>query len=123
MIMMNLLLKIFVISIVSSSSAAESVKMTVYYESLCPDSQYFIATQLHPVWELFGSEELNLIFNPFGKANFTEWDSSWNFTCQHGPRECEGNKIQSCVLNQVTDAYSNCQNVHIFKKIFLVSFS
>lgn len=25
-------------------------------------------------------------------------DGAWNFTCQHGPNECRGNKIQSCGL-------------------------
>lgn len=26
-----------------------------------------------------------------------------SFECQHGPRECDGNRVQSCVLNQLAD--------------------
>merc|ERR1739838_979891 len=72
-------------------SADPSVKVTVYYESLCGDSINFITTQLYPNWQ------------HFGEADFMETGSSWNFTCQHGPEECVGNKVQACLLNQVSE--------------------
>merc|ERR1711937_359718 len=79
-----------------------SVKITVYYESLCPDSMRFVNDQLYPTWMKF-KEEVNISFKPFGKANFSENDQSWDFTCQHGSNECWGNKIQACALDKVTD--------------------
>ena len=49
--------------------ASASVKVSVYYESLCPDSQMFVFDQLAPTFEIFGSDELDVDLKPFGKAN------------------------------------------------------
>ena len=43
--------------------------MSVYYESLCPDSIRFVTQQLYPNWLHFGPEILTVDLNPFGKAN------------------------------------------------------
>merc|ERR1712098_799034 len=85
--------------------AEKSVKISVYYESLCPDSQRFVNNQLYPNWLKF-KDELNISIKPFGKANFTENDQSWDFTCQHGPNECWGNKVQACALKKIPDTES-----------------
>merc|ERR1712123_514841 len=83
--------------------ADPNVKITVYYESLCSDSVRFVTEQLNKNWMKFG-DELTISYKPFGKANFTENDQSWDFTCQHGPNECWGNKVQACALNSVSNA-------------------
>merc|ERR1712066_188391 len=70
---------------------------------LSPDSIRFVTEQLFPSWQHFGEEILKLDLNPFGKANFTESGSAWDFTCQHGPDECRGNKVQACILDKVSD--------------------
>merc|ERR1711971_1301387 len=85
----------------SGSVSEAPVKVSVYYESLCPDSQLFVYDQLAPTFEIFGPEELVVDLKPFGKANWTESNGSWDFTCQHGPRECYNNMVQACILNQV----------------------
>ncbi|KAK2711501.1 GILT-like protein 1 isoform X1 [Artemia franciscana] len=112
------------------------VNLHVYYESLCPDSRNFINSQLVPTWnELM--DFMNVTMNPFGKATvrsyngpsfsqrlrnrfanqrvrpFTPNGDSWDFTCQHGPAECDGNALQSCVLKYTEDPtirlnYINC---------------
>lgn len=28
-------------------------------------------------------------------------DSTWHFSCQHGPAECRGNKAQACAINEI----------------------
>eukprot|EP00088_Acartia_fossae_P002795 TRINITY_DN11163_c0_g1_i2.p1 TRINITY_DN11163_c0_g1~~TRINITY_DN11163_c0_g1_i2.p1 ORF type:complete len:230 (-),score=-4.80 TRINITY_DN11163_c0_g1_i2:142-831(-) len=80
------------------------VKVDVYYEALCPDSRSFIVRQLDQAWE----EIPNLFFInyiPYGKA-FTWYDEekkTYTFRCQHGPRECEGNKVHCCANNHIED--------------------
>ncbi|KPJ02238.1 Gamma-interferon-inducible lysosomal thiol reductase [Papilio xuthus] len=73
------------------------VKIAVYYEALCPDSKRFIVSQLAPVWRDFrGAVKVKLV--PYGKATHDKVDGKWQFTCQHGPDECYGNKVQACIL-------------------------
>ncbi|XP_044259094.1 uncharacterized protein LOC123007737 [Tribolium madens] len=88
------------------------LQVSLYYETLCPDSMRFITTQLHPSYQNF-EKYLTLDLVPFGKARvkksgkkpqiqvkFQASNSSghWHFQCQHGPRECHYNKIHSCVV-------------------------
>ncbi|XP_065558337.1 GILT-like protein 1 isoform X3 [Artemia franciscana] len=88
------------------------VNLDVYYESLSHDSRNFIKLQLVPTWnDLVGFMNLTLI--PFGKATFTPNGDSWDFTCQNGPDECDGNILHSCVLKYTEDStirlnYINC---------------
>ncbi|XP_059055034.1 gamma-interferon-inducible lysosomal thiol reductase-like [Achroia grisella] len=73
------------------------VKIAVYYESLCPDSKRFITSQLAPVWRDFrGAVKVKLV--PYGKSTHDKINGKWQFNCHHGPDECYGNKIQSCIL-------------------------
>merc|ERR1712241_539203 len=83
---------------------APSVKLSVYYESLCGDSIRFITTQLFPAWQHFADDQtLQLDLVPFGKASFAANGPTWDFECQHGADECRGNKVQACILDKVSD--------------------
>ncbi|XP_045782147.1 gamma-interferon-inducible lysosomal thiol reductase-like isoform X1 [Maniola jurtina] len=87
----------FLCSALAKSKRDDKVKIAVYYESLCPDSKKFITTQLAPVWREFrGLVKVKLV--PYGKSTHDKKDNKWQFTCHHGPEECYGNKIQSCIL-------------------------
>jgi interferon gamma-inducible protein 30 len=87
---------------------ANALKITVYYEALCPDSVRFVGRQLYPHWnELVDYiDEIELV--PYGKAmhifhplNVTSnAPAYYEFSCQHGPSECKGNKYQACALAQ-----------------------
>ena len=55
--------------VVLGPAEGQTVKLSVHYESLCPDSIRFITTQLYPSWQHFGENILHLDLNPFGKAN------------------------------------------------------
>jgi len=78
------------------------VPVTVYYESLCPDSKKFFTSQLYPSLQTNLSQWVNLTLIPYGKSNQTKAnEEEWQFTCHHGPYECQGNKIQACALNLI----------------------
>lgn len=50
-----------------SGRQTEKVKVSVYYEALCPDSKFFITYQLVPAYEEL-KEFLILDLIPYGKA-------------------------------------------------------
>ena len=99
--------------------------MEVYYEVLCPDSRYFILHQLVPAWERVG-DIMDIRFVPYGKASVSlaifckrfnqvkapiniffqhrlsgEGEGLYNFQCQHGPAECQGNMVHACATRIV----------------------
>lgn len=79
-------------------SPQEKVQVTVYYESLCPDSKKFISEQLKPTYSNFSSY-MNLTLVPFGKSTYNSTtEGKFEFMCHHGEPECYGNKVQACAL-------------------------
>ncbi|XP_017007373.1 gamma-interferon-inducible lysosomal thiol reductase isoform X1 [Drosophila takahashii] len=73
----------------------KQLHVTLLYESLCPDSRNFMH-QLGPVYEEF-QDYLDILLVPFGKSQSER--NGAIFHCQHGPAECKGNRLQSCVIN------------------------
>lgn len=55
------------ISLETDPNFIEKVKISVYYEALCPDSKFFIKYQLLPVYEEF-PDNIILDLVPYGKA-------------------------------------------------------
>jgi len=89
---------------------AEPVSVELYYESLCPDCREFISDQFYPSWVLLqDSGILSVDLIAYGNAHESQLSSGqWNYTCQHGPKECEGNLIENCIMdatNYNTDMY------------------
>ncbi|XP_051157499.1 gamma-interferon-inducible lysosomal thiol reductase-like [Leptopilina boulardi] len=72
----------------------------IYYEALCPDSQFFVKEQLVRSYPDL-KKHLHINFIPYGKAEHKKVDSTWHFSCQHGPAECRGNKAQACAINEI----------------------
>ncbi|KAF2896206.1 hypothetical protein ILUMI_09965 [Ignelater luminosus] len=77
----------------------ETLKLSIYYETLCPDSIRFFRNQLNSTYEKIGSS-IEVDFIPYGFATQYKADGKWTFHCQHGTRECSGNKYHACELAQ-----------------------
>ncbi|CAH1108979.1 unnamed protein product [Psylliodes chrysocephalus] len=88
-------------------SAQETVKVSVFYESLCPASQEFIQTQFYPVYQKLGPEALTVKLFPYSQVKVKK--SELNIKCQHGEEECFANKIQACALG-LNDSNENSIN-------------
>nr|XP_049700324.1 gamma-interferon-inducible lysosomal thiol reductase [Helicoverpa armigera] len=95
-------------------AARQKVLVTVYYESKCPDSRYFVRDQLQPAVNLL-HKYIRLKLVPFGKAHSIDRGRN-GFKCQHGPSECAGNMVQSCALDLMQErndvekvSYVNCE--------------
>ncbi|KAK4883205.1 hypothetical protein RN001_006524 [Aquatica leii] len=109
---MNLLLLLVALLFPASHQIEEKVlKVSIYYEALCPDSIQFITKQLYPVYSKINSSLL-LDFVPYGKANHHLVNGKWKFSCQHGPNECLGNKYQACGLARNQSQAQNLEFVH-----------
>ncbi|KAF5273398.1 hypothetical protein FQA39_LY07415 [Lamprigera yunnana] len=95
----------------TSKKFNDTLKVSIYYEALCPDSARFITTQLHSTYEKIGFFlEVDLV--PYGKASQTLKNNKWHFKCQHGPEECIGNKQQACALAKIDDQWKVVQFVN-----------
>uniref|UniRef100_A0A2M4AF67 Putative gamma-interferon inducible lysosomal thiol reductase n=1 Tax=Anopheles triannulatus TaxID=58253 RepID=A0A2M4AF67_9DIPT len=95
----------------SIGQAQAQLRVDVYYAHLCPDSVRWVQNQLLTLNPTL-LNAITLDFIPFGKAQSI--NNGQSFTCQHGPAECEGNRVQSCILNllpaqQAQVNYVGCQ--------------
>ncbi|XP_063221017.1 gamma-interferon-inducible lysosomal thiol reductase-like [Bacillus rossius redtenbacheri] len=78
------------------------VEVAVFYEALCPDSRSFVLKQLLPTFEKV-PRLVTIKLIPYGKAKTNSVGTGYTFTCQHGPIECEANKIHACAIATVRD--------------------
>lgn len=76
----------------------------VYYEALCPDSKNFIVRQLVPTYEKL-PHLIDVLYVPYGKATTHQnsGDGSLSFDCQHGPVECQANRVHACTIEAIRD--------------------
>lgn len=83
---------------------SQKVKLSVYYEALCPYCANFIVNSLAKIFKngLISIIDLKLI--PWGNA-YLEDNSTW--ICQHGPDECLLNTVEACALKVWPDSGSH----------------
>lgn len=81
------------------ASKNDRVKISVFYESKCPDSARFVVDQLKPTYQALGGDNnLDVELIHFGKASI----KGDTMTCQHGQRECHGNRVFSCIQSRAS---------------------
>lgn len=91
----------------STVRADEKLKLGVFIESLCPDSRRFFVRQLVPTYRLIGDLfEPNIV--PFGHARV---QSSTRMICQHGQRECQGNRRMACIRARATNTSQQVETI------------
>lgn len=76
------------------SNNTKPAQIGVYFESRCPDSARFFLNQLLPTYRKLG-DTMQPILIPFGHARTLGQNK---MLCQHGPRECDGNRLMACIL-------------------------
>ncbi|KAI7688502.1 Gamma-interferon-inducible lysosomal thiol reductase [Sarcoptes scabiei] len=107
------LLMIFSTAITSIHCHHTVTQISLYYESICPDSRKFFLNQLYPTYEKL-NRFMDVELVPFGNANvsYPRHDNKPVFHCQHGPNECHGNRIQACVIEMVRNTDTSLRFVH-----------
>ncbi|XP_065514968.1 gamma-interferon-inducible lysosomal thiol reductase isoform X3 [Lathamus discolor] len=83
-----------------SQPAAAPVELSLFYESLCPACRRFLVQQLFTTWLLLPPEALSITLVPYGNAQERNESGKWEFWCQHGPEECLGNMIETCLMHE-----------------------
>ena len=61
-------------------------------------SKNFFVDTLEPVLSQF-NQFISITLVPYGKAKLTKSSSPYQFSCQHGPVECQGNIYHNCAQN------------------------
>ena len=86
-----------IISLISVFRANSLINLGFYVESLCPDCIALFDPSFTTAVNAKGIEKMvNITLVNFGNANRTGNPPNYTFTCQHGPKECYGNTINSC---------------------------
>jgi len=94
------------ISEVNEPTRQTLVKVSLYYETMCPYCKNWIKNELCPVVEKL-SEYFYIDFVPYGNAVTQYFRTRENIiTCQHGAEECEGNRLQSCAVRSLSYLHS-----------------
>ncbi|KAL7849383.1 hypothetical protein SRHO_G00210060 [Serrasalmus rhombeus] len=77
-----------------------AVNVSLYYESLCPGCRQFLVGELMPTFFML-NDIMNVELVPYGNAQEKQSAGKYEFICQHGAEECQGNMIETCMLNKM----------------------
>ncbi|XP_071717708.1 gamma-interferon-responsive lysosomal thiol protein-like [Rutidosis leptorrhynchoides] len=92
-----LVLLLFLLTMAKSCCVEDKVKVSLYYESLCPYCSDFIVNQLGKALfheNLISIVDLNLV--PWGNTQLAPNNA---LICQHGPDECSIDIVEACAID------------------------
>lgn len=98
---MKLILILPIIFLATSYAAKQKIRIDIFIEYSCPFSKEFITNQLAGAYNQI-KNDFDLNYYTMGKSSsYRDENGEVVFRCQHGSGECEGNKLQTCGLNQI----------------------
>uniref|UniRef100_A0A915E6K7 Uncharacterized protein n=1 Tax=Ditylenchus dipsaci TaxID=166011 RepID=A0A915E6K7_9BILA len=83
----------------NTTSKDKPVHLTLLYESFCPACQNFIVKILPKIYTTF-KDLLEVELVPYGNAKQI---NSTTIKCQHGRKECNANKYESCAIHSLPE--------------------
>eukprot|EP00242_Pyramimonas_sp_CCMP2087_P004914 CAMPEP_0198214690 /NCGR_PEP_ID=MMETSP1445-20131203/43233_1 /TAXON_ID=36898 /ORGANISM="Pyramimonas sp., Strain CCMP2087" /LENGTH=249 /DNA_ID=CAMNT_0043889977 /DNA_START=17 /DNA_END=763 /DNA_ORIENTATION=+ len=98
----------------SSADITARVKVDFYMESLCPFCGIFATSTLKDMMGEIG-EIVELSMIPSGNMRP---DAEGTLQCQHGPGECEGNRVEACAIHLHPDQHVWFPFVNCFEENF-----
>ena len=81
----------------TAASAPPKVKVMAAVESLCSGCKAFMNDQLYPVFEMLGSQVVDLDVVVFGNSMIDLPGKTVD--CQHGAAECDANTYEQCAVD------------------------
>ncbi|KRY17183.1 GILT-like protein F37H8.5, partial [Trichinella spiralis] len=85
----------------NTSKLDKKIKLTLLYETLCPDCQEFILNTLQRYDWKCGQDFVDFNLISYGNARRTRLNNTWTIQCQHGPVECALNKLHGCAISKL----------------------
>jgi hypothetical protein len=92
-------------------SSGQKLKMNYFVEALCPDSVHTVAKVNDAIENgLLHLAEVEFIMAGNAKVG-EDLHNPQGITCQHGPMECYGNALESCILERATSKVAGLLSV------------
>jgi len=92
----KMVLPLFFSLIAGANGQNKPIKVNIYYETDCPFSKNFVASEMGPLLASPDCVQTQTDFNwvPYGNADFADTGNPEG--CQHGEDECFGNRLHLC---------------------------
>ena len=88
----------------TTMAAVDKVKVSLYYETECPDCRATITGDFADAYREQGFLDMaEITYVPYGKAHTTGEAGDYKFTCQSGVPECHFNIIDACAIAHISD--------------------
>jgi interferon gamma-inducible protein 30 len=76
----------------------QPITVSLMFEAMCPFCQRFITNHLANLYNTFNPQGVEFELVPFGNSRLLR---NGEISCNHGPKECQANKLLGCVIDIV----------------------